>query len=102
MARMPSNGPSPSQGKSVPKACRCASVVNSSMLTIEMAKPILLVSVSTLPTACCGALLAVKAENCGESPGAVMPHISNQTANQASDASINQGASTQHTPLMAN
>ena len=41
-----------------------------------------LVKVSTLPTACLGALLAVSVENCGESPAAVMPQKANQSKNQ--------------------
>ena len=41
---------------------------------MEMAKPMLLVSVSTLPTAWGGALRAVSVENWGESPATVMPH----------------------------
>ena len=45
---------------------------------MEMPKPMLLVSVSTLPTACGGALRAVRVENCGESPDTVTPHTSSQ------------------------
>ena len=44
-----------------------------------MPKPMLLTSVSTLPTACGGALAAVSAENCGESPATVMPHSSSHS-----------------------
>ncbi len=45
---------------------------------MEIAKPMLLVSVSTLPTACGGALRAVRVENCGESPETVMPQSTSQ------------------------
>ena len=51
-----------------------------------MPKPMLLTSVSTLPTACGGAFCAVSAENCGESPATVMPHSSSHSANSASPA----------------
>jgi hypothetical protein len=61
-----------------------------------------LVKVSTLPTACLGALLAVSVENWGESPAAVMPQRANHSKNQISGADNNQGARRQQIPLMLN
>ncbi len=72
------------------------------MLTMESAKPMQLVKVSTLPTACLGALLAVSVENWGESPAAVMPQTANHSKNQISGADNYQGARRQHIPLMLN
>ena len=51
MASRPSRGPRPSQGSSDASRCRCDREVNSSMLMMEIANPMLLVSVNTLPTA---------------------------------------------------
>ena len=64
-----------------------------------MPKPMLLTSVSTLPTACGGAFTAVSAENCGESPATVMPHSSSHSPNSRSGACSSQGATAQHRPL---
>jgi hypothetical protein len=69
---------------------------------MEIANPMQLVKVSTLPTACLGALLAVSVENWGESPAAVSPQIANHNKNQHSGADINQGAKRQQKPLMLN
>ena len=78
MAHSPSAGPIASQGSRALRLMVCASETNSRMLAMEMPKPMLFVSVSTLPTACGGALRAVRVENCGESPETVMPHSSSQ------------------------
>ena len=61
------------------------------MLTTEMAKPRQLVKVSTLPTTGAGALRAVSAENCGESPATVQPHTSSQATNRGAGACSIQG-----------
>ena len=102
MAQMPSSGPNPNQGKSMAKSCEVARLVNSSMLTMEVPKPIQVVSVRTLPTACGGALLAVSVENCGESPAAVMPHTMSHVIMISSGAEISQGESKQHRLLTLN
>ena len=51
MAHRPSKGPKPNQGSRLAKSCEVARLVKSSMLTIEMPKPMQLVKVNTLPTA---------------------------------------------------
>ena len=62
-ASRPSAGPTASQGSTAARPRRSASPTMSRMLAIEMAKPRLLVSVSTLPTWAGGALRAVRVEN---------------------------------------
>ena len=99
---MPRSGPKPNHGRRVAKSCQVARLVNSSMLTIEVPKPIQLDRVRMLPTACGGALLAVSVENCGESPAAVMPHTMSHVIMISSGAEISQGASKQHSPLTLN
>ncbi len=51
MASRPSKGPMLSQGNSADRATVAESDVKSSMLTIEIPKPMQLVNVKTLPTA---------------------------------------------------
>jgi hypothetical protein len=57
-----------------PKGTQSVSATNNKMLNVLMENPMQLVSVNTVPTACGGALRAVKVENCGESPATLMPH----------------------------
>ena len=77
-AHKPKAGPSAKPVSNQPKGNQSVSATNSKMLKVLMAKPMLLVSVSTLPTACGGALRAVSVENCGESPATLMPQTNNQ------------------------
>ncbi len=69
------------------------------MLAIEIAKPMQLTKVSTLPTASRGAFCAVSVENCGESPTTVTPQMASHSANTGSGAVSSRGASAQHSPL---
>ena len=62
-ANTPRAGPSASQGSTPANGQRSASVTKSWMLTIDIAKPTLFASVSTLPTSDGGALPAVNAGN---------------------------------------
>ena len=71
------------------------------MLTTEIAKPMQLVKVSTLPTTAGGAFCAVSVENCGESPATVAPHNSSQAKNSGSGAASISGAARQHRALVA-
>ncbi len=71
------------------------------MLTMEIAKPMLLTRVSRLPTASRGAFIAVSVENCGESPTTVVPQVASQSAKRRSPASSISGASRQQAPLAA-
>ena len=71
------------------------------MVATDSAKPMLLTSVSTLPTSARGALVAVRALNCGESPETVAPHSSSHGAQSHSGASSNHGASSAQAPLQA-
>ena len=100
-ASRPSNGPRPSHGKSDANGTVSASDTNSRMLAMETPKPMLLVSVSTLPTLSCGEFIAVSVENCGESPATVMPHSSSQPKKKGVLACNIHGAAMQHKPLMA-
>ncbi len=71
------------------------------IVSTDSAKPMLLTSVSTLPSSARGALAAVSALNCGESPDTVVPHSSSQGAHNQSGASSSQGATSPQAPLQA-
>ena len=58
-------------------------------------------SVNTLPTWARGALVAVSALNCGESPDTVAPHSKIQNPQAHSGASSSHGETSAHAPLQA-
>jgi hypothetical protein len=97
----PITGPSASHGSTCASGHACAARTNSSMLTTEMAKPMQLLKVSTLPTTAGGAFCAVSVENWGESPETVAPHSSIQAMNSGSGATSISGAARQQAPLAA-
>ena len=71
------------------------------MLTVLLAKPILLVIVSAEPTSTGGAFCAFSAENWGESPDTVKPQSNKKVRKTGVGVRKNSGDNKQHKPEMA-
>ena len=98
---MPIAGPTASQGSTCASGHCAASAANSVIVAVESVKPMALTKVSTLPTIARGALAAVSALNCGESPDTVAPHHSSQAPPPTAAPRAARGASNPHRPLLA-
>ena len=68
------------------------------MLKIVIKKPMLVTIVNAVPINSLGAVLAVRAEYCGESPTTTIPQKIRNAINTGSGAKKNKGDNKQHNP----